>query len=146
MSRAPLTEAQLRDAAVQWLDGRSWRALWKVFKCHPKYLQAQAKRLGYMTPDTIRTCPTCREPQPLTQFTRPGAGGRDAIMHECNRCVTQQQERQQPVLPPEPLLDTEIERLRQESIIFARAHLEKAKAKLRAIQATLRREKTHDPR
>lgn len=140
ISRPPLTEAQLHEAAGLWLSGRSWRSLWKVFQCHPKYLQTQAKRLGYMAPDTIRTCPVCRESQLLQRFTRAGAGGAEAIMHECNGCAKRQQERQKLAALTEPLLDTVVERLRLEAIFFARAHLAKARARLKAMQITQRLE------
>lgn len=136
MPRAKLTETLLRRAAVDWLAGKSWRALGPVYGCHPKYLQTQAKRLGYLAPENIRTCPVCQEPKVLPEFTRPSSGGKDTILHECNVCAATQLERQRPILPPEPLEDTEVERLRQEAMAHANAYLAKQRAKHRAMAAT----------
>lgn len=135
-SRPHLTESQLHEAAGLWLEGKSWRSLWKVFRCHPKYLQAQAKRLGYMSPDIIRKCPVCRDSHSLQRFTRTGASGIEAIMHECNDCSRRQQERQKVAALTEPLLDTAIERLRLEAIFFSHAHLAKVRARAKAMQIT----------
>ena len=137
MARSPMTEAQKRAAAVDWLSGKSWRAVGKAFGAHPKYLQAQARRLGYLEAHQVRTCPCCANPKPLPEFTRAGAQGKEAIMHECNDCMARQTARQRLDVP---LIEDDLERRRQASVDAARRYLTRLRQRRQAEAITLGRE------
>lgn len=138
MAKARLTEALLRQIAVEWLAGKSWRKLGNLHHVHPKYLQGAAKRLGYLEPHNVRKCPTCFTPKELPAFTRIGAGHKPAVMHECNECLARERERCSAPALKQPPIESERERWRLESIEASQAYLAKVRARLRALAATQR--------
>lgn len=138
MAKARLTETLLRQIAVEWLGGKSWRKLGNDYHVHPKYLCSQAKRLGYLEPHNVRKCPTCFTPKELPAFTRIGAGHKPAVMHECNDCLARERERCETPALKQPLIESERERWRLESIEASQAYLAKVRARLRALAATQR--------
>lgn len=132
--RARLTEDVLRQAAVEWLEGKSWRRLTAKYQAHPKYLAGQAKKLGYMTPDTIRSCPKCHAPKVLTEFTRAGASGKEAVMHDCNACERVVIEQRKS--PHRSFLPEQLDVLRVRSLIHAEGYLARVRAKVEAAEAS----------
>lgn len=138
MAYERLTETVLRRAGADWLAGMSWRALGFKYKSHPKAIKANLGPLGFLNPENERFCTCCKTYKKLPEFNRLGAMAKMALMHNCNQCAANKMAMFKPEIPPQPLPDDEIERLRRESVAMARAHLSKVRAKFRAREASKR--------